>query len=261
MSLQDDNYYRILDIPEDASFEEIRRAYELASQTFKVDSLATYSLYSEEESEQILREITQAYVTLSDPITRSHYDQKRNKQTPPALSVQSETSEIEHSPPIPSVPATKKPLQTEAIAPNSEEHPEAVLKAGSVKESSDFKTFSEFIKEHLATRSHNRKTISQKNKDTHKDVQDFLATVEVYNGRILKQIRELKTIGLAEVSQEICVRQTYLLAIENEEHSKLPTPTIYVKNFINSYARCLELPAQKVLEDYLRLYEAWHHQS
>jgi len=68
------NYYQILNIPENASFIEIKRAYKHAVEIYKKGSLATYSLFSDQERVNLLEEIEKAYTTLADENERAGYD-------------------------------------------------------------------------------------------------------------------------------------------------------------------------------------------
>ena len=47
--IKDQTYYEILEVSPTATIKEIQRAYELAKETFHIESLAVYSLFSEEE--------------------------------------------------------------------------------------------------------------------------------------------------------------------------------------------------------------------
>ena len=73
-SLKSQNFYEILNISQYASQEDIRKAYEISKHTFQGDSMATYSLFSEEENEEIFALVTQAYETLRNPSLRREYD-------------------------------------------------------------------------------------------------------------------------------------------------------------------------------------------
>jgi flagellar biosynthesis protein FlhG len=73
--IKDQTYYEILEINPTASAKEIQRAYEHAKETFHADSLAVYSLFSEEEVEQIQEAIEEAYRVLMDGALRRSYDQ------------------------------------------------------------------------------------------------------------------------------------------------------------------------------------------
>ena len=68
------NFYEILEISMDASHFKIKRAYESALKVYSKESLLTYTLFSEEERENIIRRIEEAYNTLSDKTKRAAYD-------------------------------------------------------------------------------------------------------------------------------------------------------------------------------------------
>lgn len=68
------NYYELLDITPEAGEQEIEEAYRGASVAYSEDSVALYSLYSQEEKESILGMINDAYGTLRDPAKRKAYD-------------------------------------------------------------------------------------------------------------------------------------------------------------------------------------------
>ena len=68
------NNYEILEISIDASPFEIRRAYKNALEVYGGGSLLTYSLFSDEERDNVLNRIKQAYDTLIDKSRRAAYD-------------------------------------------------------------------------------------------------------------------------------------------------------------------------------------------
>lgn len=68
------NYYKILEIPVNASSFEIRRAYRNALEVYSDHSLLTYSLFSAEERINILKKLEDAYDTLIDRAKRIAYD-------------------------------------------------------------------------------------------------------------------------------------------------------------------------------------------
>jgi len=67
-------YYEILKIPANSSSFEIKRAYKDALSTYNEDSLVTYSLFSDEQREKILKTIKEAFLTLTDENKRAAYD-------------------------------------------------------------------------------------------------------------------------------------------------------------------------------------------
>ena len=74
---RDDNlpdYYTLFQISPEASQIDIINAYRHAKLAYQQDSLAIYSLFSEQELEQIHLQIEEAYRVLSDPQKRRDYD-------------------------------------------------------------------------------------------------------------------------------------------------------------------------------------------
>ncbi|MGH1467446.1 MAG: helix-turn-helix domain-containing protein [Bdellovibrionales bacterium] len=79
------NFYEILEINEDATLQEIERAYMEAKETYSPTSAALYSMFSKEEANELHRLIEQAYTTLTNHDLRRDYDAKNlnsNKTTP-----------------------------------------------------------------------------------------------------------------------------------------------------------------------------------
>jgi len=69
------NYYQILDVDPKATKTEILRAFDLAEETYGTDSLATYSLMTQDDRRKILSKIREAYQILVDEESRKLYDQ------------------------------------------------------------------------------------------------------------------------------------------------------------------------------------------
>jgi len=73
--IKDQTYYEVLEVSHSATPKEIQRAYEQARETFDVDSVAIYSLFSEGEVKEIREAIEEAHRILMDEGLRSRYDQ------------------------------------------------------------------------------------------------------------------------------------------------------------------------------------------
>ena len=71
---KDLNYYELLRIPYNASSFEIRQAYKHILAIYEESSLATYSLFVEDERKVILSKIEDAFLTLIDDKKRESYD-------------------------------------------------------------------------------------------------------------------------------------------------------------------------------------------
>jgi len=68
------NYYELLKVPYGASSFEIRQAYKHALVIYEESSLATYSLFTEDERKTILANVEKAFLTLLDAEKRTTYD-------------------------------------------------------------------------------------------------------------------------------------------------------------------------------------------
>jgi len=77
--MPDKNYYEILNISPDAFVADMDTAYARAKELYGKDSVALYSLYSEQERTAMLESLDKAYKTLSDPEKKRLYDEKLKK--------------------------------------------------------------------------------------------------------------------------------------------------------------------------------------
>ena len=73
--IEEQTYYEILEVSSTATPKEIQKAYERAKETFHADSLAVYSLFSNEEMDEIQGAIEESYRVLMDERLRKNYDQ------------------------------------------------------------------------------------------------------------------------------------------------------------------------------------------
>jgi flagellar biosynthesis protein FlhG len=74
-ALQDQSHYEVLEVRRGASPDEVERAYQIARAAYESNSLATYSVFGENETTVIRDRIEEAYRVLSDGAARDVYDQ------------------------------------------------------------------------------------------------------------------------------------------------------------------------------------------
>jgi flagellar biosynthesis protein FlhG len=72
--IEEQTYYEVLEVSPTATVKEIQKAYEHAKETFHADSLAVYSLFTEQEILEIQAVIEEAYKVLMDEALRKSYD-------------------------------------------------------------------------------------------------------------------------------------------------------------------------------------------
>ena len=73
--IEEQTYYEVLEVSPTATAKEIQKAYEQAKETFHSDSLAVYSLFTEQEIHKIQATIEEAYKVLMGEALRKSYDQ------------------------------------------------------------------------------------------------------------------------------------------------------------------------------------------
>ena len=74
--LGDLDYYQLLDLPTDASVNEVRKAYHATSRAFHPDGNRHHQTGVRDAIDQIAKRITEAYSVLRDPRRRRAYDQR-----------------------------------------------------------------------------------------------------------------------------------------------------------------------------------------
>lgn len=75
-------------------------------------------------------------------------------------------------------------------------------------------------------------------------------------GPSLRKIRENAGVDLSEISKELKLRIELLKSLEEERFEALPE-AIYLKVLLKNYAAFLGLNPAKVIDEYLRRYQAW----
>ena len=237
----EENLYQILDVPNTANLVEIRKAYEGKLEETHLEAFAAYSLLPEDESEEKLLQFSHAYITLANPIARAKYDDELNQPNIPDKK-KSDLPEVRTKKAKEST--TKIPEKNKSEKKSKVSKNEAKVVAGqTLKERQDY-----YLK------------LSAKNEDTEVSIQEFYNTLKTggseitYNGAVLQQIRKMKSISINELAQITCIRGAYLKAIEEEDFSKF-TSEIYLKGYLLCYAESMNLPTEKVLDDYIRVYK------
>lgn len=82
---------------------------------------------------------------------------------------------------------------------------------------------------------------------------DATPSVVLRPGEYLSQIRVKKCIDLAQVSKDLSIPLKSLQALEKDDYKVLPEAT-FIRGFIRSYAKYLQVDSQPLIQDFDRLY-------
>jgi curved DNA-binding protein CbpA len=252
---EEENYYQTLSVTSTATLVEIRNAYEEKLEEAHLEAIAAYSLFPEEETEQHLLQLGQAFVTLANPIARAKYDDEILQQ--PVEAEQPANSKQE-SAPISETQLAEKPAweKTEtAHLPHNDKNKRTEEKIEIAKSAPK-----EVVGQTQVERQDFYLNLAVKNEMTEESLEEYYSRLRAhggkvsFNGAVLKQIRELKSITLDELAKITCIRSTYLEAIEEENFKKFASE-IYLKGYLICYVEAMKLPAEQIIEEYINLYK------
>lgn len=71
------SYYEILEVPQNASQQEIAAAYIKAKQTYSAQNPVLFTIFNRSETEQLLQMIDEAYAVLGNDTYRTIYEKRR----------------------------------------------------------------------------------------------------------------------------------------------------------------------------------------
>ena len=253
LTKDDRNYYEILEVPANATFEQIHQGYQAAKNAYANESLAFYSLMTKDNCQNMMELVEQAYLVLSDPIKRKEYDQQRGLNITPPPGPESSYDKIyANSTPVstPNPEASAAPFDstpretiTDMMAQRKvaeqQENIMATVTPSTVSTS----------RETDITKLVAQKRFSlQYNVDPNFE-QEIEQTTE-FTGELLRRIREYKNVDLVRLSEMTKISKTYLRNIENETWENLPAP-VYVRGFVFQMAKCLKLDPNMVANSYV----------
>ena len=90
---------------------------------------------------------------------------------------------------------------------------------------------------------------SEQKSSEQQSLNDIISSREDGFGFILKQHREQKNISLAEVAKELHLDEKFIIALDNEDYTKLPAPA-FVCGYIRNYAKLVGIQPEPLIADY-----------
>ncbi len=255
---EEDNYYKILEVRNTATLTEIRNAYEEKLEEAHLEAIAAYSLFPEEETEEKLLNYSQAFVALANPIARAKYDDEIQQNQSYSLN-QPDHKQKKHKKNY-----KEKVVQNEKISKNLGNYRELERDNNQIQEITKSAP-EEVVGQTQEERQDFYLNLATKNELSEDSLEEYYSRLTAhggkvsFNGAVLKQIRELKSISLEELSKITCIRITYLRAIEEENFKKFSSG-IYLKGYLLCYIESMNLPPDQIIDDYFKLYKS-HHES
>ena len=249
------NFYQTLSVPSTATLVEIRNAYEEKLEEAHLEAIAAYSLFPEEETENKLLQFGHAFVTLANPIARAKYDDELQQQTIDAVQQADVQEEIIPSSESQLVEKSAGGKTKTADLPHKTENKQTEVKLEIAKSAPK-----EVVGQTQEERQDFYLNLAVKNELTAESLEEYYSKLRAhggkvsFNGAVLKQIRELKSITLDELAKITCIRSTYLEAIEAENFKKF-TSEIYLKGYLICYVEAMKLPAEQIIAEYINLYK------
>jgi curved DNA-binding protein CbpA len=212
MDVEKKNFYDVLEIDTSASPSQIENAYIRSRNAYTGDSVALYSLMTQDECNDILSQIEEAYSVLGFPDKRKEYDRLRGFN-------QSGFGPISQ----PSEELRTKEVQYEDFGSN-------LIEAKVSKITAQQKFGLDFQEDPEMDRS--------------------IKECTEFTGPFLKKIREYKNVSIERMAEMTRISKTLLLAIENEDISKLPAD-VYVRGYVYQYAKVLKLTPESVAASFI----------
>jgi hypothetical protein len=210
-------YYEILEVNPTAGPAEIYAAYQRARATYSTSSPALYSMFSPQEAQELMALIEEAFQTLSHQVRRREYDTKIGLIRPTAAKVVASE---------PAASADSKPwVGPVKVLPRNEALPQGFART----------KFSVY--------------------EVKPELEREIESCENVDGAFLQKIRLYKGVTLDQMSDEIRVIKSTLVALEANDTDALPV-AVFTRGFVVQFVRALGLNERKFSDAYMKFFKA-----
>lgn len=214
------NYYDVLEIPTNASPQEIESAYIRARNAYSGDSVALYSLMTKDECNSILSSIEEAYSVIGFPEKRREYDRLRGFNQ--SGFGQNYSIDASHS---------LNPHESRA------------------KDSVQYEDFGSNLIEAKVSKITAQKKFGLEFEES-PEMERFIADCTEWTGPLLKKIRDYRNVSIERMAEMTRISKTHITALEDENLPKLPAD-VYVRGYVYQYAKVLKLNPEAVAASFL----------
>jgi curved DNA-binding protein CbpA len=220
MDSEKKNYYEVLEIPTNASPQDIESAYVRARNAYSGDSVALYSLMTKDECDNVLDQIEEAYSVIGFPEKRREYDRLRGFNM-------SGFAQTTYAAQDQGLSAFERPKEA---AVQYEDFGSNLIEAKVSKITAQKKFGLEY--------------------DENAEFEKQIAESTDFTGLFLKKIREYKNVSIERMAEMTRISKTHITALENEDLPKLPAD-VYVRGYVYQYAKVLKLNPDTVAASFL----------
>jgi curved DNA-binding protein CbpA len=236
MHLNDEplSLYDILELTPDATPQEIRSAYLRLKSAYGKDNIAHYSVFSRDETEQMLQNVENAYMALSNPEKRRAYDENQGFRAPSTP----QSMDLFGSPSPSPMNSAQLAGMTSSPAPVSQP----------IIQGRDFPD--PFAPTPVPSPNPTIQNLQSSLDLVMNDIDHVIRNEQMWSGPAIRRIREAKRISLEDLSDYTRISRSYLHALEEENYGKLPA-VVYVRGFLQQVSRRLKLPHDLVSRQYL----------
>lgn len=211
-------YYELLEVPPTAGPTDIYNAYQRARSTYSPNSPAIYSMFTPEEATQLMGLVEEAYQTLSHQARRREYDVKIGiaKAEPP------------------------KPTFQEPPRAKSNDQWIGPVKVAAGKQEALPKGFARTKYSVYEVRP---------------EMEAEIERAEEIDGLWLQKVRLYKGVTLDQMSEEIRVIKSTLVALEANDLEALPV-AVFTRGFVVQMARVLNLNDRRISDAYMKFFRS-----
>ena len=226
---QNQTYYDILEISGVAAQHEITEAYRKAKATYSPDSPALYTMFSPGEAAELLKLIEEAYITLSNRVSRQEYDRKltlhnqesnQSMNTLPEFDIAVENHGSSDPHPLGHMASSHIEEPTTLATPPAMELPDGFAKT-------KFSTY-----------------------EIDSEIEKEIVEGVHFDGTFLQKLRLYKGVNLEQMSQETKISRPYLVALESNDYEALPA-RVFVRGFVVQICKALGIGGEKIATSYI----------
>lgn len=243
------NYYHVLNIDPSATRVEIREAYLRLKSTYGAGSAALYSLISQDEAKGQLEQVEEAFRILSDEHSRREFDRAFFGAVSDESRAGAKRADSQFD-----MQVGRLLHARDFIANNWSSE----LRESSLSDEADATV--------VRTTRSTLPIIKLKANAVEKDelqtqYRELIAACDPSDGDLYRQIREAAGVSEDEMQERIKVSIGYLRAIEANRFDRLPQ-SVYVKGFLRSYFRYLDVPeSEKLVNAFAARLTDWQTQK